>query len=209
MSFSLYIAKIEATASAEDDRLQVRILPDMETLDKSYLPVWPYFFKHQLIAGKVGELVWCIANTEFTVGFILGFVNAYSWTGDYSSSSIPTRLKEKFNDAHVELRGKLFSFKDIIVTFWDETSIHFIDRTNGAHIIAFTSGTCCIVRPDEIIMAVGAKSMINMSEKEITITADKIRLSGEVRLGRSPQGSVLVTQGFLGANGLPAADVWA
>jgi len=209
MSYSLYIAKIEALATPEDDRLQVRVLPEMESLDKSYLPVWPFFFKNQTITGNLGDLVWCIANTEFTMGYVLGYANSYSWIGDYASSSIPTSLKDKLDNVHVELRGKLLSYRDIIVTYWNESSIHFVDRSTGAHITAFTSGTVSIVRPEEIILAVGAKSMIKIDEQEIVLTAQKVRLAGEVRLGNNPQGNVLVTQGVLGSNGLPASSVWA
>lgn len=209
MSFSLYIAEIVGVSSGDNTRLQLRVLPQLEGIAKEYLPVWPFFFAHQAITGKVGELVWCIANTELSMGYVLGFVNDYSWNGDYSESSIPLTLLEKLNDIHVELRGKLFSYSDIIVTFWNETSVHFVDRATGAHISAFTSGTVSITRPDEIIMAVGSKSMINMNADEVVISADKIRLSGEVRLGKNPQGKILVTQGVLGSNGLPADSVWA
>lgn len=209
MSYAIYIAEIVGVASAGNTRLQVRVLPQLEGIADEYLPVWPYFFQHQAITGKKGELVWCIANTDLSVGYILGFVNKYSWNGTYEENSIPQTLMDQLDDVHVELRGKLFSYKDIIVTFWNETSMHFIERSTGAHITALTTGTLSIVRPDEIIMAVAGKSMINMSADEITITASKIRLSGDVRLGSNPQGKVLVTQGVLGQNGLPAESVWA
>jgi len=209
MSYSLYIAKIEGVASAGNTRLQVRVLPHMESLDKDYLPIWPFFFGYQAITGKAGELVWCIANDEFTAGYVLGFVNSYTWSGSYEESSIPQSLYDRIDDIHVELRGKLLNYKDIIVSFWNDTSIHFVDRSTGAHITAFTSGTLSIVRPEEIIMAVGGTSMINMNSEEIVITAKKVRLSGEVRLGLAPQGPVLVTPGVLGKNGLTSSSVWA
>jgi len=206
---SIYIAKIEVPATKEDNRLQVRVLPHMENLPLEMLPVWPCFFKYQYISGKPGELVWCIANSEFTMGYVLGYANTYSWVGDYTEDSLSDDFKNKLDDFHVELRGTLLNFSDMIVTFWNETSIHFVSRSSGDHIIAFTSGTLHIVRPKEVITSVEGESIFKVTKDEIVLSAKKIRLAGEVRLGTNPQGSVLVTQGVLGKNGVPAKDVWA
>lgn len=209
MSFSVYIAKIEGVASTEDTRLQVRIVPEMEKIEKDFLPIWPCFFKHQAFTGAVGSYVWCIASTDFTTGYVLGYANNFTWGSSYAESSIPLAMLDRIDDLHVELRGQLLNFKDIIVTFWNETSLHFVDRVTGSHLVAFTSGTISFIRPTEITLAVGAKSLLSMNSEEIVLTAPVIRLAGEVRLGLNPTGKVMTSPGALGGNSLPAAGIWA
>lgn len=209
LKYGLYIAEIAGIAAADNTRLQVRILPGMEGIAKEFLPIWPSFFKHQAITGKIGSLVWCVANEEFTTGYILGYVNSFTWSGTYKEDSLSASLLDKIDNAHVTLRGTLLNYRDIIVTYWDDSCIHFTQRSDGASIIAYTSGTISVIRPTEILMTVGNGSSILINKEDVVITAKNIRLAGKIRLGDNPKGNVLVTQGGLGKNGLPADDVWA
>lgn len=209
LPYGLYIAEIVGVAAKDNTRVQVRITPGMEGIAKEYLPIWPSFFKHQAITGKVGELVWCVANEEFTTGYILGYVNSFTWGGTYKDDSLTESFLDRIDDVHVTLRGAVLNYRDIIVTYWNENCIHFIQRTDGSTIIAYTSGTLSIVRPTEILQSVQNGGSLRISKDEAVITAKTIRLAGKVRLGENPKGNVLVSQGGLGKNGLPADDVWA
>lgn len=208
LAYGLYIGEIVGISANDNTRVQVRITPGMEDIAKDYLPIWPSFFKHQAITGKVGDLVWCIANEEFTVGYILGYVNSFTWGGTYADDSLTSSFLDKIDDVHVALRGTVLNYRDIIVTYWDENCVHFIQRTDGSTIIAYTSGTLSIVRPTEILQSVG-ESSVRINKDEIALVAQTVRLAGKIRLGDNPKGKVLVTQGGLGRNGLPADDVWA
>ena len=209
VKYGIYIGEIAGVSAKDNTRLQVRILPGMETLPKEYLPIWPNFFKHQAITGKVGSLVWCIANEEYTVGYILGYVNSFTWGGTYAEDSLSKSLLDRLDNIHVNLRGTVLNYRDIIVTYWNENCIHFVQRSDGSSIMAYTSGTLSVVRPTEILQSVQNGASIRINRDEAVITAGVIRLAGKVRLGENPKGKVLVTQSGLGKNGLPADDVWA
>jgi hypothetical protein len=209
VKYGIYIAEIAGVSAKDNTRLQVRILPGMETLPKEYLPIWPSFFKHQAITGKVGSLVWCIANEEYTVGYILGYVNSFTWAGTYAEDSLSKSLLDKLDSIHVNLRGTVLNYRDIIVTYWNDNCIHFVQRSDGSTIVAYTSGTLSVTRPTEILQSVQNGASVRINRDEVVISAGVIRLAGKVRLGENPKGQVLVTQGGLGKNGLPADDVWA
>lgn len=223
MEYGIRIAEIVGMATAKagnpdkpqdspNFRIKIRVTPEMDSIDEDYLPIWPCFFKYQGITGKVGDLVWVLCNEEFTIGYILGFMNPYTWSGSYINDSIPKTVFNAVDSMHVALRGRLLNYKDIIVTYWDQQSLHFVERSTGASVIALTSGVLHIVRPGEILMAVmnsDSTSMIKIDANETVITSKAIRLQGTVYLGDSPQGNVLVTSGPTGKNGRPSDNVWA
>jgi hypothetical protein len=212
---NLYIAKIEGTSPKNDSRLQVRILPHMEGLENGMLPIWPFFFANQTITGKAGELVWCIADDEFRAGYILGHAGMYSWEGDYSSSSLPDSLLTKLQDSIVEISGQLLYFKNLIVTFWNDKSLHFVEKDTGAHYTAFSNGSFSmqtshtamqVVREDNGNMF----SALRISRDEIVLTSKVIRLEGDVRLGTNPKGQLLVSPTSRApAGGQSSSSVWA
>lgn len=209
LRYGLYMAEIAGVSAKENTRLQVRILPDMASINKEYLPIWPSFFKHQALTGKPGDLVWCVANEEFTTGYILGYVNSITWGGTYKEDSLSKSFLDNLDDIHVELRGLVLNYRDIIITYWDSSCMHFIERSTGASISAFSSGTLSIVRPNEILQSVEKGGSVRINKDEVVISAATIRLAGDVRLGSNPKGKVLVTQGVLGRNGQPSDEVWA
>lgn len=209
LKYGLYMAEIVGVSAKDNTRLQVRVLPDMNGLIKDYLPIWPSFFKHQALTGKIGDLVWCVANEEFTTGYVLGYVNSFTWGGTYKEDSLTKDFLDTLDDIHVELRGLVLNYRDIIVTYWDSSCIHFIERSTGGSISAFTSGTLSIVRPTEILQSVERGASVRINKEEVVISGQTIRLDGNVRLGTNPKGKVLVTQGSLGRNGQPSDEVWA
>jgi len=214
MQYGVHIAEIVGIAGDNNFRMKVRVLPHMSEISDDYLPIWPNFFKGKGITGKVGELVWCLTNEEFTMGYILGMVAAYTYSGSYADDSIPKTLLDRLDDIQVDLSGKLLNYRNIEVTFWNQTSVHFVERETGTSIIAFATGSLHIMKDEEFMVAIGdgkseTTSMIKMTADEIVFSSKNIRLQGSIKLGNNPQGKVLVTPGVLGRNGLPATDVWA
>lgn len=202
------VAKVELNMEQNDCRLTLRLLPEMENLDSKYLPRWPWFFGQRFINCKQGELVWVITNPEYSMGFVMGMANSYTWGGSYVEPSIKKTVFDTLANVQLELKGKLLNFGDIEVTFFNEKSAHFIERPTGGHVIVFSDGTIQIVRPKEIFMKVG-KSVLKMTNEEIHLTADTVRIGGKVRLGNNPKGKVFVHNGVGGKNAGPTEDVWA
>ncbi len=211
MGYGLYIAAIIGVCSNTDSRLQVRILPQMTDIDASECPLYPYFFKDELFTGKEGDLVWCICDNEFNIGYILGLANYTTYTDDtYTTTSIgnkdinlslPVDLKNKINQAGINLRGKALDFNDIKVTHWNDTSIHFVERSTGGLIIAYAVGSMLIMRPNEFYVHIGSEragsgTSLKMDIDGIGISGPAIKLQSEsIGLGNNPVGKVLITNG--------------
>ena len=75
MSYGLYIAKVVGAAVDGDDRLQIRILPQMHNtfaIPDSKCPRWPFFFREEFFTGTGAsdEYVWVVCNDDFSVGYI-------------------------------------------------------------------------------------------------------------------------------------------
>jgi|LSQX01.3.fsa_nt_gb hypothetical protein len=208
MQYSIYLARIEGVSSSTDSRLQVRILPDMEDLSRDYLPMWPSFFRNEMITGKPGALVWVIANKEYTMGYVLGYANFYTWKDDYKDASIPSDLFDRIDDGAIDLRGKILNYSDTQVMFWNENTLHFIERSTGASIIAYRNGTIHSVEAGEIVAKVG-QSILRITGEEIVLSSPSVRIEGEVKLGTNPQGQVFISSGPKGNNTVPSKDVWA
>lgn len=179
----LYIAKIVGTSSSDDSRLQVRVLPHMKDLEDMDCPKWPFFFKDELYTGRKNELVWCICDDHFNVGFVLGPANYYanysseydSFTKNKGTSSAKTVAlsppQESLLDAiwgnasrvgAIELgsvnNSKNFNMNNMKVTYWTSTCIHFVDRATGAFVIAYNTGTILKVHPEEFFCYISASS---------------------------------------------------
>lgn len=208
MNYSIYLARIESATSSNDSRLQVRVLPDMEALPTDNLPWWPHFFRNEAITGKPGALVWVIANEEYTMGYILGYANFYSWEGSYEDASIPMDLFDEIDNSSIDLKGRILNYADIQVTFWNENTLHFVERSTGGYIIAYRNGTIHSVKPGEILSVVGS-SILKITSDEIVVSAKTVRIEGDIKLGQDPQGKVFVSSGTGGTNAVPSRSVWA
>ena len=208
MKYSIYIAMIEGVSSLKDNRLTVRVLPDMEDISGDNLPKWPCFIRNELITGKQGQLVWVIANEEFTTGYVLGYANFTTWKDDYEIASVPVDLYNALDDASINLGGKMLSYSDLQISFWNENTIHFVERNSGACIVAFRNGTIHRIKPEGVDIQVGS-SIFQIKENEIIISAETLKLEGEkVLLGKNPQGKVFVSPGASGGNSVPSKGVW-
>ena len=88
----IYKAKIYDNCKEGDDRIQVRVLPYMALIpdsDLEHLPKYPPFFKGQVIRGFTekddgpdkASLVFILANTDFTFGYVMGLANDFPGPG--------------------------------------------------------------------------------------------------------------------------------
>ncbi len=212
-----YLAIVEGTATEDDFRLTVRPLPQMKLImDIGVLPRFPFFYGNKAYTGKIGELVWIVANSEFTMGYVMGLVSKYSWEDDYSSQSVTKDTFEKIRNAYITLKDVIIPFSDLEVTYWDNTCIHAVDRRDGRLIIGFNSGSINIIGKDEVLLMVGdeehprKKALIHLTKDTLTLKADNVYVNGEsVYLGRHAYGPLVVSQGTEANVNLAAKGVYA
>lgn len=224
MGYGLYIAKIVGVNTSADNRLQIRILPQMANLEESMCPKWPSFFKDELYTGRNGDLVWCVCDDNFDNGYVLGLANYAAYGDDAYSTitinkeeiplSIPKEgLQDKISEASVQLLGKRINLQDVKVTYWDSNSIHFIERSTGGFIIAYSVGSLLIMRPSEFFLHIGSAEKgpsIKVDSTGISMAADDMKFqSKHIGLGLNPTAKVVVTNGVSAEGGFPSSYVEA
>ena len=218
MSYGIYIAQVVGVASSGDDRLQVRELPQMQnymTLPDDQCPKWSFFFRDELYTGTgaANDYVWVICNDDFSVGYILGAANYTTYSSEstlYKQKSIPSDLTKAIKESIATLRGEQYSFKNLKVTFWNNDSIHFIERSTGGSIIAFRNGTLYIARPDEFAIVMGETKFTMSKQKGISLSGTSIKLgSNDVFIGNKADGRILVTTGVTGNDARASDCAWA
>jgi len=103
----------------------VRIVPDMQEIqDTSLLPFYPNFLKEQDYAYQIDDMVWCLTNDDFTVGFILGLSQGPA------GSSIESVIKI-INTAEVEAGFPQSGYNDLSVLRFAGTSIQYYNVSTG------------------------------------------------------------------------------
>ena len=218
MSYGIYIAQVVGVANSGDDRLQVRVLPQMQnymTLPDDQCPKWSFFFRDEFYTGTgaANDYVWVICNDDFSVGYILGAANYTTYSSEstlYKQKSIPSDLAKAIKESIATLRGEQYSFKNLKVTFWNNDSIHFIERSTGGSIIAFRNGTLYIARPDEFAIVMGETKFTMSKQKGISLSGTSIKLgSNDVFIGNKADGKILVTTGVTGNDARASDCAWA
>ena len=218
MSYGIYIAQVVGVANSGDDRLQVRVLPQMQnymTLPDDQCPKWSFFFRDEFYTGTgaANDYVWVICNDDFSVGYILGAANYTTYSSEstlYKQKSIPFDLTKAIKESIATLRGEQYSFKNLKVTFWNNDSIHFIERSTGGSIIAFRNGTLYIARPDEFAIVMGETKFTMSKQKGISLSGTSIKLgSNDVFIGNKADGKILVTTGVTGNDARASDCAWA
>lgn len=218
MSYGIYIAQVVGVANSGDDRLQVRVLPQMQnymTLPDDQCPKWSFFFRDEFYTGTgaANDYVWVICNDDFSVGYILGAANYTTYSSEstlYKQKSIPSDLTKAIKESIATLRGEQYSFKNLKVTFWNNDSIHFIERSTGGSIIAFRNGTLYIARPDEFAIVMGETKFTMSKQKGISLSGTSIKLgSNDVFIGNKADGKILVTTGVTGSDARASDCAWA
>lgn len=208
MSYGIYLASLAADAglSKNDDRLRVRIIPQMNNFKSEECPLWSFFFRDQIITGKVGDLVWVICDDEFSAGYILGYANYSTYETDTFTTiqkagsevnlSIPASLRKILSNTSVKVTGHEIDLANVKVSFWNDNCIHLVERSTGGFIIIFRTGTLYVLRPDACYLSVGGAASLKIDSEGIELGGANIHISGDyVGLGKSPSGNVLITNG--------------
>ena len=218
MSYGIHIAQVVGVANSGDDRLQVRVLPQMQnymTLPDDQCPKWSFFFRDEFYTGTgaANDYVWVICSDDFTVGYILGVANYTTYSSEstlYKQKSIPSDLMKAVKESIATLRGEQYSFKNLKVTFWNNDSVHFIERDTGGSIVAFRNGTLYLARPDEFAIIMGETKFTMSKQKGISLSGTSIKLgSNDVFVGNKTDGRILVTTGMTGDNARASDCAWA
>jgi hypothetical protein len=197
-SLQLYRARIYQRFDPGDDRLQVRIVPHMADIaEKDLLPIYPPFFKGQIITGRTekkdkdtADYVWVAAVPDFTVGFILGPANTYEGNvPKYSQSLNYKALTEALSKRNII--PPYMDYRDMYVQYWNESYVEMVNIKTGDKFIAQSSGNVITLQTGQIYMRVGSGqdggenkfSSIRMTRDEISISAPHVKIRGTLSIG--------------------------
>lgn len=224
MAYSFYVAEILEASTIDDNRLRIRVIPYMEGIPKDKCPCWPSFFRDELYTGREGEFVWVMCNDDFSLGYVFGIAN-YNTYGDVTTQggtsifqtsrdginlSIPEDLRNTITESSCKTLGTSLSLSDAKVTFWNDKCVHYVERSTGGFVIAFSNGTLYIFRPNEIILKIGSgDSAFRMDANTLSAVADTVKLQGEVNLGKNPSANVLISGSGSGVSALKSESVKA
>lgn len=218
MGYGFYLGQVVSVSSDKDNRLGVRVLPQMEGIPDSKCPAWPSFFRDELYTGHRGDFVWVICDDEFSLGYVFGLANynTYSDVSEFEKSfdginlSIPSDLRKKMSESMISIEGVTLSLDNVKVTYWDDNCIHYIERSTGGQIIAYKSGSLYVFRQDECIIKIG-KSILRLDANSLSGVSKTINMQGDyIGLGNSESlGHVLVTNGSSSLGAYPSKTVHA
>ena len=207
-TLKLYKARVYDSMSNGDDRLKVRILPFMADLDGNdldYLPIYPPLFKGQAPKyyteinpnpdTKSGDLIWVIANYDFTFGYVLGPANVF---GEYSKAMVGSWNYEESLQVAERNSSEVseMNYSDLSVTLQNpnNTLVEFMSIKTGAKWIMNSYGSMIFIGDDSIVLTarngVGTGnrqySQINMRSTGIQIITPVIEFSAQkIVLGHS------------------------
>jgi hypothetical protein len=205
-------AKIYKVLGPKDDRLQVQVLPELQSIDEAEmdeLPKYPPFYDGQVITGlsykddgaDKAEFVWVVCTPDLQVGYILGKANIFGDTvakykHSYSWKDIKSFLRDR------RALPEDFDYKHLVVTNWLATEngglIECYNHQNGDWCVINTSGSVIVLQQKQLYMRVGTpndKSRAAFSA--ITLTADKIHC-------KTPNFEIDADDVILAHNGLQA-----
>lgn len=197
----LYKARIYDNMGKGDDRLKVRILPDMADYigeDLDYLPVYPPFFKGQVVRGwtelnrnpdtDTADLVYVIASEDFSYGYVVGLTNVFGSYNEKMSSSwnypetkqIVTRNNANISD---------FDYESIMVDLRNsnDTYIEFHSISTGAKWMLTCYGDMIHIGPNQIVLESRngsgkddkAFSQIKLTPSSVSITTDLFEVNAK------------------------------
>lgn len=208
MSYGIYLAEA-ISVSLEDNRTKLRVLPFMKGIEDDSCPIWPHFFKDNIVLPKAGELLWVICDDEFSTGYVLGFANYNTYRENgFQPYSIPDTLRTSIDESLKKVRIEgLLDYSNLKVEYWDENCIHFIERNpsdkeigklsnvGGAKIIAYSNGTIYIFRSNEFFVKIGQTS-ISVTNEGVSISGASFNLaSPDINLGVETKGFVMTAPG--------------
>lgn len=200
---NFYKARLYKDLGAKDNRLQVRILPEMidiPTNEEDNLPKFPPFFSNQVYKGKTekefgkdaADIVGVIATPDFNYGFILGPVNlmegntSQKMSNTYAFSDIKSYLNQ------VQALPSNFNSDSIVVqnfsVYVDENSknqdeyslVELFNYKTGDKVIMLTSGVVFVLSKNKIFMRAGVGDSNPMGGKQfssISVEPNQIKIS--------------------------------
>ena len=238
-SLKFYKARIYDNGKDGDDRIQVRIIPymiDYEESECGDLPRYPALLRGMVFNGyteknpnpktKKADEVMVLATNDFTVGYIVGFVNMF-----YNCSSTPYQDDYGFLNvqSYLSTRGlNAINYEDLVVDNWISTDeggyIEFHNFKTGDKYIINESGNCFAILSDKIYIRAGSPngtqnggsdnpfSTLTMTNTDITLKSKSISLDAEnLSLGHSGHyvlGTISsLAQGYNGMNLQPITNV--
>ncbi len=202
-NLQLYRARVYKKMEPGDDRLQVRIMPQMADLPNPdrFLPKFPPFFQGQVITGKtevnVGQLadfVWVAALPDFTVGYVLGLANGYGRAYEVLQNSLnfTSVLQGLINRGIAS--GDL-DYKNIQVLHRSQNHLDMVDTVFGDRFTMLSNGTIFALTRNQIYMRVGTPDTGRTDFSAIRISREEINLA-------TPTFRVKATNIVLGNKGL-------
>lgn len=196
-------ARIYDRCGANDDRLQVRVMPDQATVQETRnLPCYPCLFKGQVLNGVTEKEdkdhateVMVLCNEDKTYGFVLCLANVFhSYYRD-------TKYTESYGFDYIKqflgTRGLgTIKYEDFVVTNWvmsDKGGLcEMYNYKTGELYILNSAGTCIVMKQDELYMrcgspsegASGKKAALSSFKKkdfsEIVMTPEKVSINTRV-----------------------------
>lgn len=187
-----------------ESRIKVRILPQMENIDDALCPYYPFFFKDKCVYANKGEYYWVISNEEFTCGYVLGLANynQYNSSDDfYKINSVQlspnTDLMEIFQNSVKNIDISIpHSLSNSNIEFWNDSSIHFVNKKTGEKTILFSNGNFYSFGAEEFTVKIG-ENILALNNNGIQFkNKSNIKLDCEqVLLGNNAVYNALMTNG--------------
>ena len=184
----IYKARIVSRCNDIDNRLQVRIVPQMADYQETEdCPKYPPLFKGQVINGfsevqdgrDKAEFVMVLATEDFTFGYIVCKSNVFdTCAGNSYVDSYAYPILEDYL-FKLDLNTNNINYDDFFVQQWVSTDdggyIEVFNWKTGDKYIVNSSGTCFCVTQDRIYLRSGSPSTSGSSKfSDILITPNKV-----------------------------------
>lgn len=200
LDLKVYRARVHDVGKETDDRIQVRIIPDMvdyPNTDDDNLPRYPMFIRGQVLTCYTElnpnpkttqpDMVFVFATSDFTVGYVIGLANMF-----YTSNP-STPYQDSYGYSYIEdfistkgLDTTYINYDGIVVDNWYQTNdggmIQMHNYKSGDWYLLNSSGTCLIVHQKGIYIRVGNPkhedgvsnpySQVEVSEDSVTIKTE-------------------------------------
>lgn len=190
----LYRAVIHDNCAAGDDRLQVRPLPwmaDISGEEEENLPKYPPFVKGQVIRGYTEKdphpqtglptSVWIAANTDFTVGYVIGPVNEFNGA---LNGALTTSWNYKETKSVLATSGATpqdFSYEDCEVhTNEANTMIDITSFRSPFRVIMTDKGTMVVIKETELFLMARAGTKPGDQASYMRMTPQKVEIKAKV-----------------------------
>lgn len=196
-------ARVYKRGKPGDDRLQVRILPQMSDIPKEEednLPKFPCLFRNQVLNcrqeatssekystnGKSvdglsnADYVCVLCNDDFTFGYVVCLENAFY---DYMSTPHSDSWGFQYIESYINNRGmgdSALDYQNLVVQAMPSTDdggmIEFYNWKNGNKYIINRSGACIMILQDKIYIRAGSPGQNGAKNpfSAIEMSGDKI-----------------------------------